>query len=56
MTVTWELHPVTFWRRMLLARIRGGQLAHTEVPTSLAALAAVVTAPVGQVRLPSQDG
>ncbi|MDQ3145511.1 MAG: SRPBCC family protein [Actinomycetota bacterium] len=54
-TVTWTLHPVTFWRRMLLARIRGGQLAHTEVPTSLAALAAVVTAPVEQVRLPSQD-
>lgn len=44
-TVTWELHPVTFWRRMLLARIRARQLARTEIPTSLAALAAVATQP-----------
>lgn len=39
-TVTWDLHPVTFWRRVLLGRIRGRQLAHTEIPASLAALAA----------------
>jgi uncharacterized protein YndB with AHSA1/START domain len=39
-TVTWSLHPVTFWRRVLLGRIRARQLAHTEVPTSLTALAA----------------
>ena len=38
-SVTWELHPVTFWRRVLLGRIRARQLARTEVPASLAALA-----------------
>ena len=43
-TVTWSLHPVTFWRRMLLVRIRGRQLARTELPTSLAALAAATAA------------
>ena len=37
-SVTWELHPATFWRRMLLVRIRARQLARTEVPASLAAL------------------
>ena len=42
-TVTWELHPVTFWRRILLARIRARQLRRTELPTSLAALAAAAT-------------
>ena len=40
-TVTWTLHPVTFWRRVLLVRIRARQLARTEVPASLAALASV---------------
>lgn len=39
-TVSWELHPVTFWRRVLLARVRARQLARTEAPASLAALAA----------------
>jgi len=38
--VTWSLHPATFCRRVLLGRIRGRQLANTEVPTSLTALAA----------------
>ena len=38
-TVTWDLRPVTFWRRVLLAHIRARQLARTEVPASLAALA-----------------
>ena len=39
-TVTWWFHPVTFWRRVLLGRLRARQLANTEVPTSLTALAA----------------
>lgn len=39
-TVTWDLHPVTFWRRVLLSRVRARQLAQTEIPTSIAALAA----------------
>ena len=39
-SVTWTLHPVTFWRRLLLARIRARQLARTELPASLASLAA----------------
>jgi uncharacterized protein YndB with AHSA1/START domain len=38
-TVSWSLRPVTFWRRVLLGPIRARQLAHTEVPASLAALA-----------------
>lgn len=42
-TVTWDLHPATFWRRVLLARIRARQLSRTELPTSLAALAAATT-------------
>lgn len=41
-SVTWELHPVTFWRRVLLVRIRSRQLARTEIPASLAALARAV--------------
>lgn len=41
-TVTWELRPATFWRRVLLARIRARQLARSEIPASLAALARVV--------------
>ena len=45
--VTWELHPVTFWRRVLLGRIRARQLARTEVPASLAALAAATDATSG---------
>lgn len=38
-TVASELHPLTFWRRVLLVRVRSRQLAHTEVTRSLAALA-----------------
>jgi uncharacterized protein YndB with AHSA1/START domain len=41
-SVSWELHPVTFWRRVLLVRIRGRQLARHEIPASLAALARTV--------------
>jgi hypothetical protein len=36
-TVTWELHPQTFWRRALLARVRNRQLRR-EVPASIDAL------------------
>lgn len=43
-TVTWTLHPATFWRRALLARVRSRQLARTEVPASLSALASLVAA------------
>jgi uncharacterized protein YndB with AHSA1/START domain len=41
-TVSWDLRPVTFWRRVLFVRIRSRQLARTEVPESLRALAAHV--------------
>jgi hypothetical protein len=37
-TVSWELHPATFWRRTLFARIRHRQL-NGEVRASLPALA-----------------
>jgi Polyketide cyclase / dehydrase and lipid transport len=36
-TVTWDLYPQTFWRRALLARIRGRQLQR-EVHDSLGSL------------------
>jgi uncharacterized protein YndB with AHSA1/START domain len=36
--VRWELHPQTFWRRALLARVRNRQLRR-EVPGSIDALA-----------------
>ena len=39
-TVAGELHPRTFWRRVLLVRVRSRQLAHTELAQSLAALEA----------------
>lgn len=54
-TVTWELHPVTFWRRVLLSRIRARQLAKGEVPASLVALAAVV-APAAPTTQPLSEG
>ena len=37
-TVSWDLHPQTFWRRVLLVRIRSRQLRR-EVPNSLDSLA-----------------
>ena len=37
-SVSWELNPKTFWRRVLLVRVRQHQLLKSEVPTSLAAL------------------
>ena len=46
-TVTSELHPVTFWRRVHLGRIRARQLARTELPASLAALASATGGTAG---------
>lgn len=37
-TVEWDLHPATFWRKLLLARIRRRQIARSEIPASLIAL------------------
>lgn len=37
-SVSWNVHPATFWRRLLFARIRRHQLRRTEVPASLIAL------------------
>jgi len=37
-TVAWELHPLTFWRKQLLVRIRHRQL-HREVRASIRAAA-----------------
>ena len=42
-TVSCSLHPVTFWRRVLLGKIRSWQLRRWELPVSLNALAATVT-------------
>ena len=39
-SVSWELNPKTFWRRVLLGRIRQRQLQRGEVPASLCALGA----------------
>ena len=39
--VSWELHPVTFWRRHLLAKVRSRQLRATEIPASLSRMADV---------------
>ena len=38
-----ELHPATFWRRVLLAKVRAWQLQRRELPASLRALASVAT-------------
>lgn len=45
LTVTWKLHPRTFWRRHLFVRVRQHRLAKTEVPASVAALSRVLSAP-----------
>jgi hypothetical protein len=42
-TVTWHLYPQTFWRRVLLARIRGRQLRR-EVHDSLGSLERALSA------------
>ena len=39
-TVSWVLHPKTFWRRVLLVRIRSRQLRGHELPGSLSRLTA----------------
>jgi len=44
-TVSLALHPATFWRRVLLAKIRAWQLRRRELPASLDALASLA-APV----------
>jgi uncharacterized protein YndB with AHSA1/START domain len=41
-TVSWELHPKTFWRRMLLVRMRDRMLRTKEVPASFEALERVL--------------
>lgn len=43
-TVSWESHPQTFWRRVLLARVRDRQLRR-EVPGSIDALAHALREP-----------
>ena len=42
-TVSWDLHPVTFWRRVLFSRLRSRALAK-EVPASIARLGALAGA------------
>ena len=42
-SVSLALHPATFWRRVLLAKVRGRQLRRHELPESLAALASLAT-------------
>jgi len=41
-TVAWELHPATFWRKVLLGPVRHRQLRRAEVPASIAALSRVL--------------
>lgn len=48
-TVAGELHPRTFWRRVLLVRIRSRQLAHTELTHSIATLEAAAKRSAGTV-------
>jgi len=55
-TVGCDLHPVTFWRRVLLVRVRARQLARAEIPASLAALAAAVTDPAHHAGSGPADG
>jgi len=42
-TVSFALYPATFWRRVLLAKIRASQLRRRELPASLRALASAAT-------------
>jgi uncharacterized protein YndB with AHSA1/START domain len=41
-TVQWDLHPATFWRKVLLGPVRHRQLRRSEVPASIAALEAAL--------------
>ena len=52
-SVRWELHPVTFWRRNLLVHMRARQLAHTELPASLANLARLASESPRSENMPS---
>lgn len=57
-TVAWDLHPATFWRKVLFVHIRRRQLARTEIPASLAALdrhVAATDALHGHLRDATQD-
>jgi len=47
-SVTFDLSPKTFWRRLLFAHVRRYQLASRELPRSLAALTAVSRAAVAR--------
>ena len=44
-TVTFDPHPATFWRRVLLGKIRARQLRGNELPHSLDQLAHAVASP-----------
>gem|GEM_PF-1486394 len=48
-TVVCELHPRTFWRRVLLVRVRSRQLGRTELTHSLATLEGAAKRPAGTV-------
>jgi uncharacterized protein YndB with AHSA1/START domain len=41
--VSYALHPATFWRRVLLAKIRNRQLRRTELPGTFTALRSVLS-------------
>ena len=45
-SVSFVLHAVTFWRRVLLAKVRARQLRRRELPASLGALASRAMTPV----------
>jgi uncharacterized protein YndB with AHSA1/START domain len=45
-TVSFVLHVITFWRRVLLAKVRARQLRRRELPASLDALASRAMTPV----------
>ena len=55
-TVAGELHPLTFWRRLLFVHIRSRQLAHTELVRSLAALEAAAKSSEGAIPGPGTGG
>ncbi len=46
--VSLALHPATFWRRVLLAKVRAWQLQRRELPASLHALASIATTRRGE--------
>jgi hypothetical protein len=52
-TVTWDLYPKTFWRRVVLARLRDRMLRTREVPASIEALQRVLGSSTTQESAPS---